>query len=175
MTLFIYILIRRIRLRRIARVAARELHGFLLAVLAVPLVGDDHGHHFVGAGPDRGEADVAVDAPRCRAKPAKVDLLSLLSKITHHAEQKENSLPAPAVRRAGRAPGRTPPLHPGGGGAAPGGQIHAGAAGDRCAGAAGAPGQRGRADLARRGVDRPAVGGGQAIHRGRRRRGAGAG
>jgi len=55
-------LIRRIRLRRIARVVARQLHGFLLAVLAVPHVSDDHGHHIVGVCPDRGEVDIAVDA-----------------------------------------------------------------------------------------------------------------
>lgn len=36
----------------------------MLSVLAIPLVGDDHGHHFAGAGPERGEADVAVDALR---------------------------------------------------------------------------------------------------------------
>ena len=44
----------------------------MLAVLAVPLVGDDHGHDFVGAGPDRGEADAATDALRRRAESARL-------------------------------------------------------------------------------------------------------
>ena len=50
-------LIRRIRIRCIPRVVARELRGLLFAVLAAPRVGDDHGHRIVGAGSDRGEAD----------------------------------------------------------------------------------------------------------------------
>ena len=43
------------------RLTFPRLRGLVLAVLAVPLMGDDHGHRFVGAGPDRGEADAAAD------------------------------------------------------------------------------------------------------------------
>lgn len=42
----------------------------MLAVLAVPLVGDDHGHRIVCAGPDRGEADAAAVTLQRRAKSA---------------------------------------------------------------------------------------------------------
>ncbi len=42
---------------KVARLAGLPL----LKEFPVPLMGDDHGHHFVAAGPDRGQADVAAD------------------------------------------------------------------------------------------------------------------